>query len=559
MLNFFKSKESEKIKSLEDEIYNLKAKILDQEKIIKFTKSSSQSRLALEQIKKIESLEAEVKRQKKRVQDAKIVAQEAHKVKSEFLSNIRHEIRTPMNSIIVFAELLVQEATENKLKNYAKNIYVSGRKLLEMIDNIIELSSVESGVFKLKEEPVDIKALVEKIIKSQREEAAKKGLELTLDIDDVLPDSLMLDKEKVEDIFTNLIENAVKFTQSGYVHVKLLENGKDIVKNAINLSLVVEDSGPGIDEEDQSKIFEIFEQAVEDQKSKSMGLGLSINKRVARQMNGDIYLESHVGKGSKFIFTINSAEVVLPSANSKEMHTDMIDFSLIRPEGGTIIVIDESSELRDLVRESFLNSAIKVLSYDNPRDAIEALKKSKVDMILIDAELLTSDDNAVSKILKGISNAPVVTLTDKRIKDLDLRSSASEIVGHLKKPLLKSELFKVSVSVLNTKEEALADEKPLDEDESYDHLDQEKIQSFLQLASKNLDALYEEAKSTNDLESIKHFAEELLSVSLDAAIEEFVSFANELLVKIELFEIESINSMMQEYSQKISRLKNSVV
>ena len=558
IVNTLKSKQKESVAALEDEIYNLKAKILDQEKIIKHATNSSRGRLALDQIKKIESLEAEIKRQKKRVKDAKAIAQEAHKVKSEFLSNIRHEIRTPMNSIIVFAEMLVQESTAPKLQNYAKNIYNAGKKLLEMIDDIIDLSKVETGTFTLEEKPVDIKKLIENIVKFQRDEAMRKGLEFTLDIDDELPDSLMLDESKIEDIFTNLIENAIKFTDRGFVHVKLIENGKDIVKNSINLSLVVEDSGMGIQEEDKEKIFEIFEKPGENQKTSGMGLGLSINKRMAKQMGGDIFLESKMGKGSKFVFSLGGIEVVLPSAESNDFNSDMIDFSLIKPDGGTIMVVDANADVRNLIRDSFFESALKVLSFDNPRDAIDTLKSTKVDMILIDIDILTSDDNAVSKILKGISDAPVVTLTEKRIKDIDLRTSAAKIAGHLKKPLLKSELFKVSLQVLNaTKGSA---NKLISEDEpTFENLDKAQVKRFFTLVSPQLNELYTQASTTNDLDTIKQFAEELLRISLECNIRELVQFANKLIEKINLFEIDAINTMLHEYRRKISQLKNSVV
>ncbi|QOP45754.1 ATP-binding response regulator [Sulfurimonas paralvinellae] len=558
MINIFKSKKSDTIAALEDEIYNLKAKILDQEKIIQHATNSNRGRLALEQIKKIESLEAEVKRQQKRVKDAKAVAQEAHRVKSEFLSNIRHEIRTPMNSIIVFAELLVQETQTPKLQNYAKNIYTSGKKLLEMIDDIINLSKVERGTFTLDEKPVEIKTLIGNIVKFQRDEAARKGLEFTLDIDADLPDSLMLDESKIEDIFTNLIENAIKFTKRGFVHVKLLKNGEDIVKNAVNMTLIVEDSGVGINEDDREKIFEIFEKSTVKDKTAGMGLGLSINKRMAREMNGDIYLEPKAGEGSKFVFTIKDVEVVLPSTESQDFNADMIDFSLIRPEGGTIMVVDENAEVRNLIRDVFFESALKVLSFDNPRDAIDTLKKSDVDMIYIDIDMLTSDDNAVSKILRGISQAPVVTLTDKRIKDIDLRSSAAKIAGHLKKPLLKSELFKVSLHALNNtkqRQHALV----LEDESIFDHLERSQVEGFLSLASKQLNRLYANASSTNDLEAIRAFAKELLNVSQECDIKELVQFAEKLLVKIDLFEIEAINTMLQEYKRKISLLKKSIV
>jgi len=559
MINIFKSKKkSETIAALEDEIYNLKAKILDQEKIIKHATNSNRGRLALDQIKKIESLETEIKRQKQRVKDAKAVAQEAHKVRSEFLSNIRHEIRTPMNSIIVFAELILQESQVPKMQNYAKNIYNAGRRLLEMIDDIIELSKVETGTFTLEEKPVDIKALIQNIVKFQRDEAMRKGLEFTLDIDDELPESLMLDESKIEDIFTNLIENAVKFTDKGFVHVKLEENGQDIIKNSVNMSLTVEDSGIGISDENRNKIFEIFEQSSNQGEAAGMGLGLSINKKMAKQMNGDIYLDTRVGKGSKFIFSVAGVEVVLLSAESKEFNADMIDFSLVKPEGGAIMVVDESAEVRNVLRDSFFESAIKVFSFDNPRDAIDALKSTKVDMILMDIDMLTSDDNAVSKILKGISSAPVVTLTEKRIKDIDLRSSAAKIAGHLKKPILKSELFKVSLQVLNKTKDAQHN-LISDEESNFEKLDKAQIECFFSLAPKKLNGLYNQASKTNDLETIKLFAEELLSLSLDCDIQELAQYADKLLLKINLYEIDAINKMLHQYRAKISQLKDSVV
>jgi CheY-like chemotaxis protein len=279
---------------------------------------------------------------------------------------------------------------------------------------------------------------------------------------------------------------------------------------------------------------------------------------MAKLMNGDIYVESQVGKGSKFIFALNGVEVVLVSADSKEYSDDMIDFSLIKPSGGTIVVIDENAEVRSLVRDSFFESAIKVLSYDNPRDAIDALKHNSVDMILIDIDILTSDDNAVSKILKGISNAPVVTLTEKQIRGIDLKFNAAEIAGHLKKPLSKSELFKVSLHVLKEKD-TQSHQLISDEEEDFENIQRSQAERFFQLTAKNLNRLYDKALNTNDLETIKLFAEELLSISLDCAIEDMVKFADKLLVKIELFEIDAINSMMQQYRRKVSRLKDSIV
>ncbi|MBA1433569.1 MAG: response regulator, partial [Epsilonproteobacteria bacterium] len=402
------------------------------------------------------------------------------------------------------------------------------------------------------------KMLVQNIIKAQRDEAMRKGLEFTLDIDDELPDSLILDEAKIEDIFINLIENAIKFTERGFVHVKLVQNGQDIVKNSINMALVVEDSGVGVREEEKEKIFDIFEKSAGDKKSAGMGLGLSINKKMAKQMGGDIFLEPKAGEGSKFVFSLNGVEVVLPSAEANDANADMIDFSLIKPEGGTIMVIDNDAKTRNLIRDAFFESALKVLSFDSPRDAIDALKSTQVDMILSDIDILVSDDNAVLKILKGISSAPIVTLTEKRIKDMDLNSAAASIAGHLKKPLLKSELFKISLQVLNGSK-SMQNRLIFEDESSFSDLSKEQIKDFFSLAENNLNGLYEQADKTNDLETIKQFAQELLNVASKSAIEDLVKFADTLLLKINLFEIDSINTMLQQYKQKVSLLKDSVV
>ncbi|SFV61240.1 hypothetical protein MNB_SM-6-225 [hydrothermal vent metagenome] len=452
VINNLKAKQKEKITALEDENYNLKAKILEQEKIIKHTTNSSQGRLALDQIKKIESLEAEIKWQKRRVKDAKAIAQEAHKVKSEFFTNIKDDLRTPINSIVMCSEMLLQEKNTPKLQNNVQNIYAAGKKLLEMIDDMIDLSKVEQGTFKLEEKPVDVKILVQNIVKAQRDEAIRKGLEFRLDIDDKLPDSLLLDEAKVEDIFMNLIENAIKFTHNGFVHVKLVQNGQDIAKNSVKMVLEVQDSGIGISEEEKEKIFDIFSNSAGDQKSIGMRLGLAVNKKIAKEMGGDIFLESKEAEGSKFVFSLNEVEVALPSAESSDANADMIDFSLIKPEGGTIMIIENDDKTRNLIRDAFFNTSLKVLSFETSRDAIEALKNTKVDIIFSDIDILVSDDNAVLKMLKRISGAPIVTLTEKSIKGMELQSAREKIAGHLKKPLLKSELFKISLKNLKSRQ-----------------------------------------------------------------------------------------------------------
>jgi len=446
----YKKKEERYIVVLEDEIYKLKLQIRDQEKAQKIFKNDPQNnRVALDQIKKIESLEGELKKQEKRISDLKSILQEANKIKSNFLMNVQSEIRMPVKSIILFSQHLMQESKNTKAGDYAKKIHSSAEKLLEMIDEMIELSSVQKGTFTLHEKPIDLKQKVEKLVAFYKESAKKKRLDLKLEIDEKFPDALILDGDKVEDICRNLIENAVKFTQQGYVHIKLEQLKKNIATNSIDFSLTVADSGIGISQENQKKIFEVFESAIMNEKESGMGLGLSLNKRIAREMNGDITVYSQENKGSVFTFTLHEAEVVLLNAASEVFNAESIDFSVIQAENATIMVIDEDHTVRNLLRDVFFDTKIKVLTFDNPRDAIELLKQNSVSMILVDLDVLSQDDNAVAKIIKGMSSAPVVTLLKERMYKRDLQATGLNIAGHLRKPIAKAELFKISLHLLN--------------------------------------------------------------------------------------------------------------
>ncbi len=261
----------------------------------------------------------------------------------------------------------------------------------------------------------------------------------SIDIDKSLPESLIFDANKVKLIVDNLISNSIRATTKGNVNIFVKANGSNIAHNTINLQVIVEDSGIGIKKEEQPKLFEMFE---------SDGLGLALNKKIAKLMNGDLTFYSEYGKGATFILSLADVEIVLPSADNELSDVD-INFAQIRPEGASIMVIDKDSEAVDTIIESFLESHIRVTHFDIPRDAIDDLKRVQYDMLLIDIDVLTSDDNALSKVISKISDAPVVTLTNHNVKEAHISEQGARVVGHLKKPISKRELFKISLKVLN--------------------------------------------------------------------------------------------------------------
>jgi len=554
-----KKKLALELASLNEEIISLKEKLVSAKvKVVELETKSNKTSYATDQIQKISALNDEVLKQKIRVQEAKAIAQEASMVKYDFLTNVSHEIRTPMNSILVFAELLSAEIKDKKLLTYSNNIFQSGHKLLSLLDDVVELSKIESGGFELDTSAVDIRVLLENVIQEQKNLAIKKGLKLTLEIDETLPLSLIVDAQKIKDILYNLVENALKFTQSGYVKLKVKVKKVNIQNNHIDMILTVEDSGIGIEKENQEKIFKIFEkrEGSTELELQGTGLGLSINQKMAILMNGELSVESQVNAGSQFSLTLYDLEIVLVSAED-EIDELSINFSLISPNGASIMVIDENIESQEIIKVSFLGTAIKVYGYHYPRDAIERLRSEKIDLIFIDIDIFSIDENAVSKVIAKMSKAPVVTLTQTTIRDIVFKKGGAKVIGHLKKPISKVELFKICIKELNSAHIIKTHKnKVILVDDEFSGLKKAVVNEFLTIHAQEIIKLYKKAVSTNDLNAIKLFSQELLKLATLKKIKPLESFAKELLEHIEHFEIDEINSMLIEYKNKIKSLQN---
>jgi signal transduction histidine kinase/CheY-like chemotaxis protein len=542
--------QKEKINLLNEKLLEAQNKLFEQGAR---TKSSS---FIHEQIHIIEDLQEDLQRYKKIAQDAKVVAQEASIAKHDFLSNINHEIRTPMNSILVFSEILCSEVQDKTQLSYANNIFNSGQKLLELLDKIMKLSHLESGSFTLNEKAVDSYLLFDSIVESQREKAYKKALDLSLYIDENLPKLLIIDDEKIKEILTNLIDNAINFTKQGFVKVKVQVDSGNVINNTINISISVTDTGMGISSENKKKIFEIFEKKENrsDVEFHGTGMGLSINRKMARCMNGDIFVESKLSDGSTFTLSLTNIELAL--SGNTEIDEDEIDFSMIKES--TVAVIDSDEKNIKVFTESFENTKIQFLVFRDPRDAIETLKQKNVDLIFMDVELLNIDDGAFSKVIAKISNAPIVSLTTGSLKGISFANNGVKIVGHIMKPILQVNLFQLCIKLLNSSHLIATQTTSTQDLKLFNDLNIEHAKGFLNAYQKQIKKQYEIAHATNDLNQSKYFAETLLEVAHEYHLEYFENYANDLLKKIEFFDIESIGSLMDGFLQQITILKNKV-
>jgi len=227
-------------------------------------------------------------------------AEESDRMKSAFLANMSHEIRTPMNGILGFAELLrTEELSEEEQIQFLNIISKSGSRMLGTINNIIDVSKLESGVEKLHIHSVDLNKILGELQEFFSPEAQKKGLDFIIESNNVSTINFQTDVHKINSVFTNLIKNAIKFTVNGFIKINLNVNEKQ-------LRFIIEDSGIGIPKDKQKSIFDEFVQADFSHSNgiEGSGLGLAITKGYVHLLKGDIEMTSDVGKGTRFIVQI---------------------------------------------------------------------------------------------------------------------------------------------------------------------------------------------------------------------------------------------------------------
>ncbi len=268
---------------------NKRARILE-----KNNKEIEQARQALEQSSKELSI-------------AKDKAEESDRTKSRFMASISHEIRTPLNSVIGYSDLLFSMASDPKQKNYLKAIQASGKSLLNLMNDILDLSKIETGKFSIQNTEMDIRELAEDVKSIFSLKASSKGLEINISISDETPQILIFDEIRLRQILINLTGNAIKFTQEGNVSI-IIKSGPDKEEGTVTLSIQVRDTGSGIPIEDQERIFEPFEQGREHHQEGS-GLGLSISKRLVEALDGIMTLESKPENGTVFTLQFTGVKI----------------------------------------------------------------------------------------------------------------------------------------------------------------------------------------------------------------------------------------------------------
>ncbi|NOR44140.1 MAG: transporter substrate-binding domain-containing protein [Candidatus Delongbacteria bacterium] len=482
---------------------------------------------------------------------AKDIAEKATNAKSEFLANMSHEIRTPMNAVIGFSELLQQTPLTHKQESYLATIVSGGHTLLDLINDILDISKIEANKLEILYSSFDIVSTVYEIEQFFDERLKAKGLQLLFEQDPSFRSYVILDENRLRQILFNLVSNSIKFTNSGYV--KLTTKFTKIENEAYKMEIVIEDTGIGIKDSQLSQIFDSFVQAGDlktKRNIKGTGLGLSITKRLVELMNGSITVESELKKGTKFVIAFMDVKT---EERSDYGDVRSKDSGIITFDKAKVLIVDDVESNRLLLKEICEDYGFEIYEAENGEESIAKAKLYVPDMILMDIRMPVMDGyEAITHLKKdpNLERIPVIAVTASVMSRESDKLKEYKFDGYLRKPILRKEIVKKFKEFIHyTIDENKEIKTTLVNDELVEG------NNFLIELNGTLYEQYKNSVEKHNLDDIMQFARDLYELAAKHNSGSIMNYSKEMEIAAKNFDISTIKDLLVKYEGMIKNVK----
>ncbi|WP_242870393.1 ATP-binding protein [Pseudobutyrivibrio xylanivorans] len=441
MHSFVLTKDEDKLKVIR-QITNIQIKTGDEMEVLADYAKSTLLEMAdyIERYEKQQKLEAELE-----------ITKQASEAKSSFLSNMSHEIRTPINAIIGMNEMIIRECEDDQILEYANNAKSAGNSLLSLVNDILDFSKIEAGKMEILPVQYDLSSMINDLVNLIAARAEDKGLELEINVDSALPCHLIGDEIRLKQVVTNLLTNAVKYTESGKVALSVTYEKIDD-KN-INLHFEVSDTGIGIKEEDISKLYSPFEriEEIRNRTIEGTGLGMSIVRKLLALMDTKLIVESQYGTGSSFRFFVKQVVVSWDEiGNFKDKYKEFIATAQkyhqrFQAPNAEILVVDDTEMNLTVIKSLLKKTLVQVDTAVSGFETLEKVVEKKYDIIFLDHRMPEMDGVETFKRMKVLNgnknkNTPVIALTANAVSGAKQEYQEIGFNDYLAKPVNTNEL-----------------------------------------------------------------------------------------------------------------------
>jgi PAS domain S-box-containing protein len=497
----------------------------------------------------------ELKENEKQLQIAKNKAEQASKAKSEFLANVSHEIRTPMNAILGFSEWLHTNVENPQHRNYLHTIMTSGRNLLALINDILDLSKIESGKMNIELEPMQCKVVINQIKQVFKQKLEAKNLAFNITIDSSVPHYIYMDEVRFYQILFNLVGNAIKFTSKGYIHVSV-SAAKTSDPNSINLNISVEDTGIGIKKDQQENVFKAFTQqsGQSNRYYEGTGLGLTIVGGLLNKLNGEIALQSEVGRGSKFSIKFKDVKIAEVSAEEDQKTKELTDFTL---EPCKILIVDDLKFNILVLKRIIEFDNVTFLEAESGEQAIEIMETEQPDIVFMDIRMPGMNGYDATEVIRKKpkwNHIPVVAFTAS-IMNEELNRIHELFDEYLQKPVFRKDVFAVLKKFLKIR---YLDEKNIQVVENEVKLSGECIAALPEIINgleNNFMNEWEKIKNDLIIYEIEDFSKKLSDFAFKKSCIILDQYCKDLDLAIQSFDIELIEKHLSGFNDLIADLK----